>query len=154
MILRPVRPQSPCGPPIDEAAGRVDQVAGVTGEQLLRQHRLDDLFDHGFGQIWACETSGSCWVDTTTVSIATGLPSTYFTVSCSWHPGAARAGGRPCALRPALHDAVRVVDRERHQLGVSLAGVAEHQALVAGALVEVEAFAFVHALGDVGRLAC
>jgi hypothetical protein len=27
-------------------------------------------------EICACETSGSCWVETTTVSIDTGLPST------------------------------------------------------------------------------
>ena len=47
---------------------------------------------------------------------------------------------------------MRVVDRERHQRGGFAAGVAEHQALVAGALVEVEAFAFVHALRDVRRL--
>jgi hypothetical protein len=53
----------------------------------------------------------------------------------------------------ALHDAVGVVDRHRHQLRRLVAGVAEHQALVAGALLEVEALAFVHALGDVGRLA-
>ena len=45
---------------------------------------------------------------------------------------------------------VRVVDRCRHQrLGLT-AGVAEHHALVAGALVLVAGG--VHALGDVGRL--
>jgi hypothetical protein len=43
-------------------------------------------------------------------------------------------------------------DRHRHQAGRLVAGVAEHQALVAGALVEVEALAFVHALRDVARL--
>jgi hypothetical protein len=48
---------------------------------------------------------------------------------------------------------VGVVDREGHQARRLVAGVAEHQALVAGALVEVEAFAFIHALGDVGGLA-
>jgi hypothetical protein len=33
----------------DEAPGRVDQVAGVAGgQQFLRNHRLDDLLDHGF----------------------------------------------------------------------------------------------------------
>ena len=53
----------------------------------------------------------------------------------------------------ALHQAVRVVDRQRHQRGGLVAGVAEHQALVAGALVEVEPLAFVHSLGDVRRLA-
>jgi hypothetical protein len=52
----------------------------------------------------------------------------------------------------ALDQAVREVDRHRHQLGRLVAGVAEHQALVARALVEVEALAFVNALRDVARL--
>ena len=55
---------------------------------------------------------------------------------------------------------MRQVDRQRHQLGRVVAGVAEHQALVAGALL-VEQVADlagavlvrgVDALGDVGRL--
>jgi hypothetical protein len=93
-------------------------------------------------------------VDTTTVSIATGLPSTYLTVS--WLLASGRSQGRRPSLAHlglALHDAVGVVDRQRHQaVGGLVGGVAEHQALVAGALVE-RALAFVHALGDVGRLA-
>ena len=52
----------------------------------------------------------------------------------------------------ALDQAVREVDRHRHQARRLVAGVAEHQALVAGALVEVEALAFVDALRDVARL--
>jgi hypothetical protein len=49
----------------------------------------------------------------------------------------------------ALDQAVRVVDRRGHQLGRFVAGVAEHQALVAGAGVEVVVGRMVHALGDV-----
>jgi hypothetical protein len=37
----------------------------------------------------------------------------------------------------ALDQAVRQVDRQRHQHRRFVAGVAEHQALVAGALIEV-----------------
>ena len=44
------------------------------------------------------------------------------------------------------------MNRQRHQLLGFIAGEAEHQALVASALVEVEALAFVHALRDVLRL--
>ena len=44
-----------------------------------------------------------------------------------------------------LHQLVRHHDGQRHQLGGLVAGVAEHQALVAGA-------AGVHAHGDIGRL--
>ena len=49
----------------------------------------------------------------------------------------------------ALDQAVRVVDRRGHQLGRFVAGVAEHQALVAGAGVQVVVAGVVHALGDV-----
>ena len=49
----------------------------------------------------------------------------------------------------ALDQPVREVDRQRHERRRLVAGVAEHQALVAGALVEVEALALVHALRDV-----
>ncbi|KFB66879.1 MAG: hypothetical protein CAPSK01_003818 [Candidatus Accumulibacter vicinus] len=31
-----------------EAAGRVDQITGLAGQQFRRQHRFDDFLDHGF----------------------------------------------------------------------------------------------------------
>ena len=49
-----------------------------------------------------------------------------------------------------LGDPVRQHDRQRHQLAGLVGGVAEHHALVAGALLLVRAR--VHAHGDVGRL--
>ena len=52
----------------------------------------------------------------------------------------------------ALHQAVAVIDGKRHQGRGFVAGIAEHQTLIARALVQVDAFAFVHALGDVRRL--
>jgi hypothetical protein len=56
-------------------------------------------------------------------------------------------------LALALHEAMRVVDRERHQRRRFVARVAEHQALVARALVQVVVGRAVHALRDVRRLA-
>ena len=53
-------------------------------------------------------------------------------------------------FRNDAQDLLRVLDRRRHQLRRLAAGVAEHDALVAGALVLVAAG--VDALGDVGRL--
>ena len=52
----------------------------------------------------------------------------------------------------ALNKAVRVPDRGRHQIRGFVAGVAEHQALVAGTLVQVVFRGAVNALGDIGRL--
>jgi hypothetical protein len=47
---------------------------------------------------------------------------------------------------------VGVVDRRRHELGRLVGRVAEHEALIAGALLLVEALALGHALRDVGAL--
>src|ERR1043166_4211393 len=47
---------------------------------------------------------------------------------------------------------MRGLDREGHQLGRLVAGVAEHPALIARALLLVQSFAFGDALRDVGRL--
>ena len=55
-------------------------------------------------------------------------------------------------LGEPLRELVRVADRRRHELGRLVARVAEHQALIAGALLLVEALALGHALRDVGRL--
>ena len=62
-------------------------------------------------------------------------------------------------LREPVRDPVRELDRQRHQLGRLVRGVAEHHPLVAGAdLVDRVAVAVLHlerlvdALGDVGRL--
>ncbi len=49
---------------------------------------------------------------------------------------------------------MRQGDRQRHQLGRVVAGVAEHQALVAGADLLALGVVVVDALGDVGALLC
>ena len=49
----------------------------------------------------------------------------------------------------ALDQTVRVVNRRRHQFRGFVAGIAEHQALVAGTGVQVVVAGMVHALGDV-----
>src|SRR5690606_10794655 len=52
----------------------------------------------------------------------------------------------------ALHQTVRIPDGRRHQVGRFVAGIAEHQALVARPLVQVVFRIAGDALGDVGRL--
>ena len=47
---------------------------------------------------------------------------------------------------------MRQINRQRHQFGGLVAGIAEHQALVTGPLVEIQALAFGHTLGNVRRL--
>ena len=66
----------------------------------------------------------------------------------------AQPGQPPVAaqFRLAFHHAVREIDRQRHQCRRLVAGIAEHQALVARALVEVVIGCAVHALRDVRAL--
>ena len=137
----------------DEAAGRVDQELGFL-QPLLRQHRLDDVLDHRvdelllhvlavahLGRVLARQHDG---VDA--VGLAVDVAQRHLALRV-------RAQERQAAvlaqLRLALDEAVRVVDRRRHQLGRLVAGVAEHQALVAGAGVEVVVARLVDALCDV-----
>ena len=107
-------------------------------------------------------TSSLCWVETTIASTLRGhavlvvadrdlgLP---VGTQVRKHPVAAGRGEVP-------GQAVRGVDRQRHQLGGVPAGVAEHQALVPGAEpreglgrdVAPGLQGVVHALGDVRRL--
>ena len=54
--------------------------------------------------------------------------------------------------REVLENLVAVVDRRRHQLRRLAAGIAEHDALVAGAFLRVRRLLGIDALGDVGRL--
>ena len=148
MILRPVRPQSPSGPPMTnlpvgftcqivsaeiQPCGQgladigLDDVAHVLGGEVLvevlgrehdlgRRDRLAVLVAHG--------------------DLALGVGAE--------HGGA--VGLRLAGDVEVFEDLVGVVDRRRHQLRGLVAGVAEHDALVAGALVLVAGG--IDALGD------
>ena len=79
-------------------------------------------------------TSGACCVETTTVSIRTGVAPSYSTVTWLLLSGRSQFDFALVAgFGQAVEDAVGQRDRQRHQLGRVVAGVAEHQALVAGA---------------------
>ena len=107
-------------------------------------------------------TDGECWVDTTTASTLTGRHA----VVADGHLGlAVRPEVRQLAalahLGEPLRQPVRQPDRHRHQLGRLADGVAEHDALVARALLVVRSASLlalaglerpVDALRDVGRL--
>ena len=73
MILRPVKPQSPTGPPMTKRpVGLIRNSvlspsisAGSTG---LMTRSINSR------EISACFTPSSCWLESTTASIALGLP--------------------------------------------------------------------------------
>src|SRR6185312_2389155 len=73
MILRPVRPQSPTGPPISNLPVGLmwnlvplcSSLAGSTGFRMSSRTASIRCF---------CFTPGSCWVDNTTASMAVATP--------------------------------------------------------------------------------
>ena len=158
MILRPVRPASPIGPPVTKrpvgltcmtgSVGRSDlSIVGRMTRSMISVRRR------------SARTSGSCCAETTTVRTRLGTPRSYSTVT--WVlPSGRRYGSSPrlADLGQAARHAVREGDRQRHQLGRLAAGEAEHHPLVAGAqlvvrrLVVADLERLVDAHRDVGRL--
>ena len=105
MILRPVRPASPIGPPVTKrpvgltcmtgsvsrsSAGMVGRITASTISERSRSVR----------------TSGSCWAETTTVRTRIGIPRSYSTVT--WVlPSGRRYGNWPVLRTSASRRAMR-----------------------------------------------
>ena len=79
MILRPVRPQSPCGPPMTKRpVGLIRYLVSFShsfGSTGLMISSITASMNSGFIFVPSL-ISGACWLDSTTVSIECGLPST------------------------------------------------------------------------------
>ena len=107
--------------------------------------------------------SPACWVESTTVSTRTGRSSLVVLDGDLGLAVGTQVGQRAVLahLGEPLGEPVRDGDRQRHQLGGVVAGVAEHQALVAGTLpvqlvvgrADAGLVAVVDARGDVAGLA-
>ncbi|MNV83767.1 hypothetical protein D3C71_1775910 [compost metagenome] len=80
MILRPVRPQSPCGPPTTKRpVGLIRYLVSCShslGSTGLMISSMMASMKLGFILVAVSDWSGLCWVDSTTVSMLCGLPST------------------------------------------------------------------------------
>lgn len=167
MILRPVRPAVAHRAADLEAAGGVHQQAVALGVQLdavldeLVQDVLhDELADVGGEQRLEVDVRRVLGGDHDRVE-ADGLVAVVLDGDLGLAVGA-QVRDRPVLadLGQAPREAVREVDRERHQLGRLVARVAEHQALVARALLvelvlvtlDTRLVGRVDALGDVGGL--
>ncbi|OIQ81510.1 hypothetical protein GALL_367270 [mine drainage metagenome] len=150
--LAPGEPAVALRPADDEAPGGVDEVLDLAAHEFVRQHGLDDVLDDAFAQIGHLDVGrvlggqhDGVDGDRAAVLVAEGD----LALGVRAQPGQAAVTAQ---LALALHQAVRVVDGRGHQLGGFVAGVAEHQALVARPLVEVVVVRAVDALGDVGAL--
>ena len=136
----------------DEAAGRVDQILDVALDQFLRQHRLDDLFDGGFAQVFQADVRrmlGRQHDGVDGVRLAIDVADGDLRLGIGARP---RQAAVLAQHGLALDETVRQVDRQRHQRRRFVAGVAEHQALVAGTLAEVVVVGGIDALGDIRAL--
>src|SRR5450830_1891696 len=135
----------------NETAGRIDQITGIL-QPFSRHHRTDDFFDRGFFDGFVFHFRRMLRGQHNGVDrdrAAVDILQRHLRFSIRTQPWQAAVLAQ---LRLAFDDPVCVIDRSGHQFRGFVASVAEHQALVAGTLVEVEALAFVHALGDIGRL--
>ena len=86
MILRPVTPASPCGPPITNLPVGLMKTfvalsimsAGISGLMIFAVMSAN---------IFSLVTSGLCWVETTIASMRSGLLPSYSTVTCDLPSG-------------------------------------------------------------------
>ncbi len=165
MILRPVRPQSPSGPPMTKLpVGLTRKSDGRLRHPALRQRRFDRVGDHLLDQ------AGRVFLAVAAVRLVLGghhhlgaadrLAFDVFDGDLALGVGLQIGQLAGVALvGEYLENAVREKDRRRHE-GILLvdlalgAGETEHHALVAGAFLLAALFLLgVHAHGDVGRLA-
>ena len=133
-----------------ELASRVDVELGILVQQLRRQSVLDDQFHDGFfqiclGHVFVVLGGQNNGVDAGDLAVFIATGDLAFRVGAQPWQQAAFAG-----FGLALYQTVREGNRGRHQYVGFVAGVAEHQALVAGALVF--RLLAVNALGDVHGL--
>src|ERR1700744_6114098 len=99
MILRPVRPQSPSGPPTTKLpvglTRKSDDFCGIQplGSADSTAVEIISLIRPGV-YFLLLRLFSLCWVETTTLVQPVGLPSTYFTVTWLLASGC-RSAGRP-----------------------------------------------------------
>ena len=165
MILRPVRPQSPSGPPTTKLpVGLTRKSDGFFGIQPFGSEDSTAAAIRSFTMpgvyFLPLRLVALCCVDTTTLVQPTALPSTYWTVTWLFASGC-RSNSLPerrCSAS-VLQDLVREEDRGRHERALFVdfalgAGEAEHHALVARAFFLAALLLLgVDAHRDVGRLA-
>ena len=119
----------------DELASRVDVELGVFVQQISRQHVLDDQLHHAFAQVFVRHfrvVLGRQHDGVDGHNLAAFVAASDLGLGIRAQP---RQQAGLAGFGLALHQLVGEGDRCRHQHVGFVAGVAEHQALVAGALI-------------------
>ncbi len=133
-----------------ELPGGIHVEAGTGVQPFGGDHRADDLVDHRRAQV--CMGDGRAVLGRD----HDGVDCHRLAVLVADRDLALGIGSEPrqdaflAQLGLAAHQAVRVGDRRRHQHVGLVAGIAEHETLVAGTLFLVLALVLVHTLGDIG----
>ena len=158
MILRPVRPASPIGPPVTKRPVGLTCMTGSVSRSSRRDRRQDDRLDDLRAEPLGADVRvvlgrhddgpdplrDAALVLDRDLGLAVG-------------PEVRQLAGLADLGQPARHP-VGERDRQRHQLGRLAAGEPEHHPLVAGAELErrrgvvADLERGIDALGDVGRL--
>jgi hypothetical protein len=123
MILRPVSPASPCGPPITK------RPVGFTWMTVFSTSNSPAGSDGVITcsmiawRISSGVASGSCWVETTTVSTCTGRSPSYSTETCVFPSGRSQATS-PLLRTAASRSAMRWASRMGVGISASFSSVA------------------------------
>ena len=133
MILRPVSPASPIGPPVTNRPVGLTCMTGSVDAQLGRDRRQDDATRRCPCAAARCGRRGRAAAETTTVRTRTGHAALVLDGDLRLAVGPqVRQLTRSADLGQAASHPMGEGDRQRHELGRLAAGEAEHHALVAG----------------------
>ncbi len=131
-----------------EASGRIDQVTRVL-QPFLWHHRFDDRFDYRFLDLFVLDIGRMLRRQHNSIDCHRA---TIDILQCHLRFGIWTQPWQAtilAQLRLALDDAVRIVDCSWHQFRSLVARITEHQALVAGALIEIQSTTFIDPLCNI-----
>ena len=136
----------------DETTRRVDPELRLLIDQVLRDDRVDDLVEDRFAERLVLHALRVLRRDDDRVD-ARDLAAFVLTGDLGLAVGAEPVDLALLAdVCEAARESMREIDRHRHEVLGLVDREAEHQALIARALLLVHALALGHALGDVGAL--
>ena len=136
----------------DETPGRIDEIARFFGQQFLGQNGANDFGDHRFCQLFMGNIRVMLGGNDDGIDrhrLAIHVANRQLALGVRTQPGQTAVLADFCLT---LHDSVCIIYRQRHEGGGLVAGVSEHQPLIACPLVKIEPLPFIYPLGNIRRL--